>query len=316
MRFLPLASSCRFPILFWLLLSVGILWIAPTCAEGQTSKLKVATLHPVLTEMGKSIGGDLVTVVPLIAPGTDVHAFSPTPKDIKALSTCQLILASGKNLENYLGDMKDNLTPQQSLIEVGREVPSLKINPKDATFACCPAHAAGALDPHWWNSVPNMQRAARYIGEQYSKADPTNAVHYKTNAKAYEKQLGALHTWCKKEISKIPADRRVIATSHLSLSYFAKEYGFKLIPVQGLSTQTKANIGDVAQALKSLKDLQVPVIFAEAGGNAKQISELAKEVGVKVGSALVMDANGTGALSTYDAAVRHNVNALVQYLAP
>jgi zinc/manganese transport system substrate-binding protein len=293
---------------------LAVLFVLGVASPPVLAQMQVATLHPVLTDLAVQVGGSKVKVTGLQKPGSDVHVFSPSPSDVKQLRGCRLVLASGKNLESYLPKLKDNLTTGQEILEVGRNIPSLTINAKDSAFLCCPAHAAGALDPHWWNSVESMKRATDIVADAFGKADSANEALYAANAKAYKAKLDGLKSWAKKELSSIPQGRRIVATAHLSLAYFAKEFGIKLIPVQGLSNQVKASSSEVAAAIAKIRETGIPAVFPEYGANPKQIDEIIAETGVKKGGELVMDANGTGSLEGFAAAFQHNVTSIVKAL--
>jgi zinc/manganese transport system substrate-binding protein len=297
-------------IRWWLITAAWWAMAASSWAE-----LRVATLHPVLSDVARQVGGERVAVLGLMAPGADVHHFSPTPGDVKKLAGVSVILASGKGLENYLEKLRSNLKPEQTLVEVGRTIPSIKIEASDATFMCCPEHAHGAIDPHWWNSVENMQRAARVVAGAFSEKDPAGAAIYKAQANAWAARLDGLKRWAKTEFRAIPSGSRKLATAHLSLSYFAKEYGFKLVPVQGLSHEVKATSKELAHALQTIRQHGITTIFPESGVNPKYLRQLASEAGVNVGGELVGDANGAGSLAGFEAAFRHNVALIVKGLS-
>ncbi len=281
-----------------------------------SAALLAATMHPVLTGVAQQVGGDLVKVTAIVQPGADVHHFSPTPADIKKLAGVRIILVSGKGMENYLEKLRSNLTSGQQVVEVGHDIPSLKIEPGDSTIMCCPEHAKGAIDPHWWNSVANMQRAGRIIAEAFAVADPANKDAYKANAAAWDARLTELNKWAKKEISAIPSGRRKLATAHLSLSYFAKEFGFKLVAVQGLNHNTNATPQELAAAIKVVRDQKIVALFPEQGVNSKYLTQLAAETGVKVAGELIADGNGAGSLAGFEASFRANVQAIVAALKP
>ena len=78
-------------------------WILARAA----SKIKVASFSTVLTEIAQQVGGDRVTVVGLVKPAVDPHEYEPTPADLKQVSDSQLILTSGKHLENYLDKLQE-----------------------------------------------------------------------------------------------------------------------------------------------------------------------------------------------------------------
>lgn len=290
--------------------------ILTSCSRPAAAALNAATMHPVLTSVAQQIGGNLVKITAIVPPGADVHHFAPTPADVKKLAGVQIIFVSGKGMENYLDKLRGNLSPGQQIVEVGHDIPSLKIEPGDATLLCCPEHAKGAIDPHWWNSVENMQRAGRIIADALAAADPANKDAYKANAAAWDQRLTELKKWGKKEISAIPSDRRKLATAHLSLSYFAKEFGFKLVPVQGLNHNTNATPGELAAAVKVVREQKIAVLFREQGVNPKYLQQLAAETGMKVAGELIADGNGAGKLASFEAAFTYNVQTIVAALKP
>jgi zinc/manganese transport system substrate-binding protein len=280
-------------------------------AQSTAGRVTVATLHPVLTDLAAYVGGDAVAVNGLMKPGADVHTFSPSPADMKALLASRIVFASGKKLENYLAKIQDNLKPQQTLVEVGRTLPSITVDPADSMYSCCPAHAANTLDPHWWNSLENMKRAADVVAKALAEADPERKAAYTKNAKAWQRELDELKSCAKTPFSQIPANRRVLATGHLSLGYFAREFGFKLLPVQGLNTQSKPIASDIATAIAKVRELGVPVVFPEMGSNLRHIEEIQRETGAKLGKPLIMDMNAPEPYAGFRAAFKHNVANLL-----
>jgi zinc/manganese transport system substrate-binding protein len=286
--------------------------LLPAVAAAQ---LKVATLHPLLGDLAENIGGEHVTVVPLLGPGADPHAFTPTPGDLARCADARLILASGKGLEPYLDKIRDNLQPGQQVYEVGRKVPSLRIE-VGAVFACCPSHSHGAIDPHWWHSIANMQRAGRYLAEEFTRIDPAHAAAYKANARAWDKQLDALQSWAKKEIARIPRGDRKLVTAHAAFGYLCRDFGLKSIPVQGLNRERDPSPQYLAETIRTLRREQARAIFPEVFANPKVLAAMVRESGVQVATeALIADGVGTGESATYDGMMRHNVNAIVRALA-
>jgi zinc/manganese transport system substrate-binding protein len=298
------------------LLIAGCLSLGGTAVESRAGGLAVATMHPVLTHPLQVIGGDKVKVSEIVPAGGDVHHFSPTASDVKKLAGMQIILLSGKHMETYLDKLRSNLAADQEILEVGNNIPSLVIDAKDPTFMCCPKDANGAVDPHWWNSVENMQRAGTEIAKALAKKDPANRDYYRDNATAWNKKLGELKKWAVKEISAIPVERRKLATGHLALSYFAKEFGFKMVAVQGLSDEANATPEDLAKAVKTVHDQKVTAFFSEQGVNPKYLKQLATESGAKDGGEIIADGNGTGELASFEAAFTHNVKTIVAALKP
>ena len=106
-----------FATAFFCLLTVSVSTAAP---------LKVASLHPIVADLARQVGGVNVEVVEILKPGSDIHHFEPSPKDIAEMRGARLLLASGKELETYLDKLRDSLGAGVKLVEVGEKVPSIR----------------------------------------------------------------------------------------------------------------------------------------------------------------------------------------------
>ncbi|MEM1296348.1 MAG: metal ABC transporter substrate-binding protein, partial [Verrucomicrobiota bacterium] len=254
-----------------------------------TAGLKVATLHPLISDLARQVGGSKVTVVSLMPTGADPHAFTPTPGQLASITDAQLILASGKGMETFLPKLRDNLASGQKLIEVGKKVPSIKISGKDELFVCCPAHSLGGVDPHWWHSTSAMKRATLIVADEFAKVDPSNAATYNANAASYRAKLDQLDNWAKQQLAVIPRSNRKLTTSHLAFGYFCRDYGFKALPVQGLTRERDPSPGYLASAISEIKKQKIPAVFPEQRANPKVLQAMVKETGVKLGGTLIAD---------------------------
>lgn len=307
MKFPPLAAVLGL-LGFWLgLLPAG-------------AALKVATLHPLLTDLAVQVGGQAVTVTGVVKAGTDVHHFSPSTQDMKEVAGADLVLASGKGLENYLGKLRDNLSKGQEILEVGNAIPSMEMSEAaqlmESVAQGHPGHTHGGVDPHWWNSLENMLRATRTVAAAFARADPSNAAVYEANSAAYLKTLTDLRKWARQEVSRIPGPDRKLATAHLSMGYFARDFGFRLIPVQGLNPEVPATSQDIALAVDTIRRSKVRAVFPERGVNPKHLERISQETGVTFGGELIADGNGTGPLATFAGAFRHNITTITRALVP
>ena len=292
-----------------LALCLGIAASAPSAARAE---LKVATLHPMMADLAREVGGDHVTVIPLVDPGEDIHDFRPSSADMAKARSADLILASGKGLELYLPRLKKTLGDSTRVVEAGKAVRSVKMSATDAVFACCPHHAAGSIDPHWWHSVSGMRRAANHVAKEFGDADPSHKKVFAANAKAWGKELDAIEKWAKREISKIPRSRRYLVTAHAAFGYFCRDFGFKSIPVAGASEEN-ASSKYLAEAIGQIRKHGVRVAFPEKNANPRALDSIIKTTGIRKGGTLIADASASG-VTTYKAFIQHNVKAIVAAL--
>lgn len=279
-----------------------------------SADITVTTVHPILTDVAKRIGGSTVAVVELMHPGQDVHNFDPSSSDIAKIRGSQILLASGKGLEIYLPKLQAGIDSNQTrVVEVGSAVRSIKVSPASSVFVCCPTHAVGSIDPHWWHSISGMKKASTYIAKEFGKADPANASAYKENAKSYGRELDQLSNWAKREVAKVPRSKRVLVTSHAAFGYFCKEFGFKSIPVAGLSAESVSS-KYLAEAIESIRERSVTAVFPEEGAKPGALRSIMEATGAKNGGNLIADASAQG-VNSYAAFVKHNVSTVVAALA-
>lgn len=297
----------------------SLLILAGACLGLLTSAahadMKVATLHPLMSDLAQNVGGGHVTVVSLLKPGGDPHNFEPTPGDLARIRDARLILASGKGLEPYLPKLEDNLAQGQTILEVGRKVPSVRVSGTDELFVCCPAHSVGGIDPHWWHSVSAMKRATRIVADAFAEADPANSSSYRANASAYEARLDQLDQWIKSQVSSIPRSQRKLTTSHLAFGYFCRDYGFKALPIQGLTRESNPSPDYLAESIKAIEKEVITAVFPEHLANPKVLQSMVDQTGVALGKELIADGTGTGSASTYEGMMRQNVSRIVEALS-
>lgn len=286
-----------------ILLCIGLLAAVAPAAE-----LKVATLHPLLADLAREVGGERVEIVELLTNTDDPHHFEPTPDKLREAAGMDLCLASGKGLESYLPDLRTTLGGEARILEVGASLPSLE-------GGCDhPDHDhSGDEDPHWWHSIDAFRRATTVLADAFAEADPDGREAYRAKALAYRQRLDALERWTRRQIARIPAERRVLASAHAAFGYFCHEYGFTALPVQGLNREQMPDAASLADLVGKVRESGVPAVFPEDTSNPKILQTLARDLGVRIADPLIADGSTA---ESYEAMVRHNVTTLVAALAP
>ncbi len=288
--------------MFSALLNLTLLALLPVSA----AELKVAVLHPLLGDLARQVGGDQVEVIDLIGPNGDPHHFEPKPEDLKRAKGAAIYLVAGMGLEGYLPKLKAIIANKAELIEVGETLPALHGSCQQVGH-----DHAQEIDPHWWHSIALFRRALGIVTEALAKNSPEDAAYFKKNAETYRKQLDELEIWSKREISKIPRDKRHVATAHAAFNYFCKDFAFVAHPVQGLNHEQMPDPTQLARLIADLKKDHIVAIFPEKESNPKILKTLTSETGIQLGDSLIAD--GTEGIS-YITMYRNNVEAIVKTL--
>lgn len=291
-------------LLFCLFLTLGTL-------TAQADPLRVASLNTVLSDIAENIGGNQVTVEWIIQPGLDPHAFQPSPSDIQKISTAAIVLASGKGLEGYLTKLEQSAGQSTRFVIVGDSIPSLKMA-EEASDHDHDHH--GEADPHWWHSIKNVKIATNVIRDAFIAADPANAATYRSNASAYQARLDTLAKWVRQQIALLPAEQRKLVTSHDAFQYFARENGFTIASIEGVSTSDQPTSREVAALIDTVKKQGVKAIFLESAVNPKVVREITGETHARIGGELLADGLDGKRAKTYEEMVKTNVTTLVDGL--
>ena len=271
------------------------------CAFGAQAVTKVASLHPMLSDMARQVGGDAVEVVNLFPENGELHAFEPTAADIASAAGAQLVLACGKGVEPYLEDLRDSLPARTQVIELGQSVPDV----------CLPGSTIA--DPHWWNSPAAMKRASRALRSALERVAPADKATFARGQRAYAAQMDTLVREARLAFARIPQEKRVLVCSHAAMSHFCKDFGFTLLAVHGIAQESEGDTASLARILAELRQKSVPCLFYGVNEPPKVLRTIAAQIGAK---ALPLALDGINpATPTYAELFRFNVRNIVEGLS-
>ena len=178
-------------------------------------------------------------------------------------------------------------------------------------------HDHGALDPHFWFDPVRVKIAIDEMASRLSVLDPENASVYHQNSSDYKEQLDELHSWIQVHVENVPQERRELVTSHDSLSYLAKAYGFEVVGlvIPSLATHVEPSAEHIAELIEVIREHEVPAVFGETTVSEKLAQAIARETGAELvqlysGS---LGVEGSSA-DTYLGMVRTNVERIVEAL--
>ncbi len=279
---------------------LGILF-SVLCTLSSQAATKVASLHPMLSDMARQVGGDAVEVVNLFPENGELHAFEPTAADIAAAAGASLVLACGKGVEPYLEDLRDSLPARTQVIELGQSVPDVYL--PGSTVA----------DPHWWNSPTAMKRASRTLRAALERLAPADKATFARGQRAYSTQMDTLVREAKLAFAAIPHENRMLVCSHAAMSHFCKDFGFSALAVHGIAQESEGDTASLARILAELRSKSVPCLFYGVNEPPKVLRAIANQVGAK---ALPLALDGINpATPTYAELFRFNVKNIVEGLS-
>ncbi|MFN3166256.1 MAG: metal ABC transporter substrate-binding protein [Phycisphaeraceae bacterium] len=272
-------------------------------------RVKVLATTTMIADAARVIAGDDAQVVGVMREGEDPHTFKVAPKHGSAVLEADLVLANGLHLESTF----------DKILKDKGEGKTVYLAEQASIKPISDAGAEGAPDPHCWMDVVLFKRYAEGIRDALIEADPGNEAGYRERAEAYLKELDELDAWVRSQFERVPAERRVIITSHDAFNYFGRAYGIEVHGVVGISTEQQATSRDVQRLEQLIRDRGIRAVFYETSVTNnlnKLIEQIAEETGVAVGGELFSDSLGKRGEpgGTYIGMIRHNTTTMVEAL--
>ncbi|MCW5873127.1 MAG: zinc ABC transporter substrate-binding protein [Anaerolineales bacterium] len=294
-----------------LLLSVLALALSACAAQAPDSgKLRVVTTIGQIADAARIIGGDLIEVTPLMGPGVDPHLYVASEGDVTTLQNADIIFYNGLFLEAQMDNILEQISEYKTVVPVAESIPADRL-------LASPIYP-DEHDPHVWFDVQLWRYVVEAVRDTLMAAEPENAATFEANAAAYLAELDTLDAYVRSQAERLSAEERVLITAHDAFNYFGRAYGFEVMGLQGISTQSEASTSDVQQLANTIVERQIPAVFIESSVPVRTVEALQEAVRaqgheVAIGGQLFSDAMGDPATAegTYLGMVRHNIDTIV-----
>jgi ABC-type Zn uptake system ZnuABC Zn-binding protein ZnuA len=264
--------------------------------------LRVVATTTQLGDLARQVGGDRVSVDTLVPANADPHDFEPRPSDVQAVAEADVVLRSGGDLDEWLGEVLDSAGGDAERLTLLEGMRTLE--------------GDGETDPHWWQDPRNAERAVQRIRDSFAAADPAGRAAYATQADRSAGRIRALDAAIASCFEGIAPQRRKLVTNHDAFGYFAARYDIEVLGsiVPALSTAAQPSAGDVRRLVAAIRRERVRTIFPESGVGQRLERAVAEEAGARVGPALYADTLGPEGSpgATYLGALRHDAAAMAE----
>ena len=285
------------------------------CANNKkdNGKLNVVVTTTILTDLVQNIGGDLINLQGLMGAGVDPHLYKASEGDVSKLFNADVIFYNGLHLEGKLVAIFEKMEAEKTTVALGDFLSKEGLISSD--------YFASNYDPHVWFNIQYFKEFSDQVTTVLSTKDPKNKERYQANNIAFQQELDLLQTTVENKIASLDPQKRILITAHDAFNYFGKNYGFKVVGLQGLSTATEAGVQDVQQLSEYIIEHKVKAIFVESSVprrtiEALEAAVLSKGHQVSVGGSLYSDALGdVGSVEgTYIGMFLYNVKTIVNAL--
>lgn len=218
----------------------------------------------------------------LLGPGKDAHSFDPTAQDIADVEKSNVFVYIGGTMEAWADKiLKSDFDKSKfKAIRVTDSVNTIEEKEVDgAEPEKDDDDVEGAFDEHIWTSPENAKKMVKYLAEELSKIDLSNADKYMKNANDYIAKIDVLDKDIRKIVDNKVRDRLVFGDK-MPMQYFLDYYGLKASAAfNGCSTEFEPSSKIIAGLVNRVKDNKIPVVLYIELNDGKVANTIAKEAG-------------------------------------
>ena len=284
--------------------------VVPLCTScdfnDDSGKLKiVASIYPeydwVMNILGEKKDNAKVTM--LLDSGSDLHSYQPTPKDIKNIAKCDLLIYVGGESDEWVDNaLKQALNKNMKTINLletlgdGAKEEDEEGAEEDEHDEHDHDHDEEEVeyDEHIWLSLKNAKLFVKTLGDTLGEIDQENASYYKNNADLYIANLTDLDSRYQEAVDAKVKDTLLFADRY-PFRYLLDDYGLNHVAAfNGCSAENTVGPNTLRMLVDKVNELNLNVIYKIDGsdGNiANAVKESANKPDLKI---LTMDSLQSG----------------------
>ncbi len=254
-----------FPILF-LLAAAAIWWasfssmVRNPVADNNNPIVVVSGYVPYT--LTKQLAGDTINLIMLLPPGTEPHAFEPTPGVLVSLKHANAYLYMSEQLEPWAADLARSVPGSVAVVKLADVVPA-------------------SSDPHVWMSLSNAELLAQQITQVLIRMNPGHQLFYEENLKKFTQEINALAQQYQTTLAHCQT-RQVVHIGHLAFENLTRAYGLQLTALAGTSHEGEHSAQKLAALVDEINARQIPAIFTEDTLSPRLAQTVAQETGAQI----------------------------------
>lgn len=278
-----------------------------------SEQLTIVATTGMIADAARRVGGAHVKVKGLMGPGVDPHSYRQTRSDIVSMTRADLVLWHGLYLEAQMQEFFDKLAGRKAVYAVTDDLPreNLRVHPS----------YEDKFDPHVWMAPSLWTGVVARIRDILIETRPELKEDFTANADQLLTELGALQSYAESTLANVPQEARVLVTAHDAFGYFGDDYGFEVLGIQGISTQSEAGLNRIGALVDMLVDRKITAVFVESSVSDRSVRALIEGAAaqghtVQIGGELFSDAMGADGTyeGTYLGMIDHNVTVIANAL--
>ncbi|MGI6206080.1 MAG: metal ABC transporter substrate-binding protein [Anaerovoracaceae bacterium] len=250
-------------------------------SEDDGGRVKVVATIFAAYDFARQVSGGNADVTMLIKPGTDVHSYDPTVKDIEEIENCDLFIYAGGENDAWVDKILDSLDNKPKTVVMTECTGLYKEEITGGMQTTAEQRSEDEWDEHVWTSPMNAQKIASAISDSLQEIDPEHASDYEKNNEEYQKELQDLDSDFRDVVNNSKR-KTVIFADRFPVRYFTEEYGLTYYAAYpGCASDAEPSAKTVVSLIERVKKENIPAVFYIELSNQKMADTVAEETGAK-----------------------------------
>jgi zinc transport system substrate-binding protein len=268
--------------------------------ESPTGGLQVVASHYPVQFLVEQVGGDMVSLETLTAPGAEPHDLELTPQQVGEVQQAAAVF--------YIGNFQpavDEAVAESSgtTVDLTEGLPLLEGEEHAEGDEHAEGEEHGGTDPHVWLDPVLMQQMSTTVADTLAEVDPDNAQTFQDNSARLNEELATLNTEWAQGTANCEIDTLVV--SHEAFGYLANQYGFEQRGIAGLTPENEPSAAAIAELAQFVRENAVTTVYTETLVDPAVAETVAAEAGVQ--TAVLDPLEGPPAEGDYLGAMRDNL---------
>lgn len=248
-------------------------------SNSDSGKLKIiSTVFPPY-DLARQIAGDNAEISILLPPGSEIHNYEPSAKDMIAIRNCDIFLYIGGENEQWAEKLiNSNDTENVTAVKLIDYVPALSEDEDEHEHDHEHEHEH-ETDEHIWTSPKNAQLMLSAVYDAICKVDPSDKQTYTKNKDAYAKQLSDLDNAYRSAVDNAK-NKTIVLADKFPFRYLAHEYGLEFSAAfAACSDESEPGVSTMIKLTKTIKENNIPAVYYLEFSSTKIADTLCDETG-------------------------------------
>ena len=287
------------------------------CSNSHTDGISVVTTMFAAYDFARQIAGDNANVHMLVSPGADIHSYDPSPKDMLAVSKCDVFIYIGGESDAWVDEILSAAeNPDMTVIKLVDYTEGLICSDHSHDHGN-DDHDHGEYDEHVWTNPKNASLACDAIASALCRIDGDNTDEYTSNLNSYKTELAELDAEFRAIVSG-GARKELVFGDRFPFIYFTEAYGLEYSAAfPGCADDTEPSAATIAALINKVNSENIPVVIylsLSTGNIAQTICESTGAVKMQFNTCANISKDDFDTGVTYIELMRKNAQVLREAL--